>query len=214
VAVAVGGVLLSCLLGQKAQAQGQLLLNESGTSVLADSFGTATGPEALTISWTVVENVSDVYMYTYVVNNPVGDVLLNNNGSPTTTPEIVDAFAVDFNTTAPGAYIMNSQSGGVSDQNNGGDGLFWSFAAVPAGSSSPQLSFQSDMPPTMGNADAQDANPPSPWSSFPNGQTVPVPTTVPEPTTTALLVGVSLLLPFRFAIRKFPGGRGGVNFLQ
>jgi len=49
------------------------------------------------------------------------------------------------------------------------------------------LSFQSDLPPGAGNANAQDANPPSPWSSFPNGQQVPVPLTVPEPGTWALV---------------------------
>jgi hypothetical protein len=197
VALASGAILLtSLLLGREAQAQGVLLLNESGTSILADAYGTATGPEALTVSWSVVESVSLVYTYSYVVNNPLGDVLLNNNGSPTTSPEIVDAFGVGFNTTSPGAYIMNSQTGGTSDQNNGMGGLFWSFTAVQPGTSSPILSFQSDLPPTQGYADAQDANPPSPWSSFPNGQTVPIPA-VPEPATMALLTlttGILLLL--------------------
>src|ERR1039458_2189346 len=108
VALAVGAILLSGLLGQTAQAQ--LLLNESGTSILADSFGTATGPEALTVSWSVVESVTLGYTYSYSVNNPVGDVVLGNTGLPTSTPENVDAFSVGFDTTAPGAYIMNSQT--------------------------------------------------------------------------------------------------------
>jgi len=205
VALTSGAILLSCLLGQSAQGQGALaLLNESGTSILADAFGTATGPEALTVSWSVVESVSLVYTYSYVVNNPLGDVLLNNNGSPTSNPEIVDAFGVGFNTTVPGAYIMNSQTGGTSDQNNGTGGLFWSFTAIQPNTSSPILSFQSDLPPTQGFADAQDANPPSPWSSFPDGQTVPIPA-VPEPATTALLALTMtslLLLPFRHNILK------------
>jgi len=212
VTVALGVILLTGLSNQRIEAQGQLLLNESGTSILADAFGTATGPEALAISWSVVENSSLIYTYSYVVNNPLGDVLLNNNGSPTTTPEIVDAFGVDFNTTVPGAYVMNSQTGGVSDQNNTIDGLFWSFTAVQPNTSSPILSYQSLMPPTQGFADAQDANPPSPWSSFPDGQTVPVPaTSVPEPSTMALLVGIFVLLPFQ-SVRKFFGGKGNVSF--
>jgi hypothetical protein len=180
VALAVGAILLCGLLGQTAQAQ--LLLNESGTSILADSFGTATGPEALTVSWSVVENVSLVYTYSYSVNNPAGDVNLNNG-----SPEPVDAFSVGFDTTAPGAYIIGSQTGGVFDENNGHGGLFWAFAAVNPGTSSGPLSFLSDLPPTLGNANAQDANPPSPWSSYPDGQQVPVPLTVPEPGTWVLV---------------------------
>ena len=185
VALAVGAILLSGLLGQTAQAQ--LLLNESGTSILADSFGTATGPEALTVSWSVVESVTLGYTYSYSVNNPVGDVVLGNTGLPTSTPENVDAFSVSFDTTVAGAYIAASQTGGVFDENNGNGGLFWAFAAVNPGTSSGPLSFLSDLPPTLGNANAQDANPPSPWSSNPFGQQVPVPTTVPEPGTWVLV---------------------------
>src|ERR1017187_10609746 len=123
VALAVGAILLSGLLGQTAQAQ--LLLNESGTSILADSLGANTGPEALPISWSVVENASLIYTYTYTVNNPVGDVVLDNTGTPTSTPEPVDAFSVGFDTTAGGAYISGSQTGGLFDENNGTAGLFW-----------------------------------------------------------------------------------------
>jgi hypothetical protein len=79
-------VVLFGALGQTGRAQG--LLNESGTSALADVFGTSTGPEALTVSWSVVENASDVYTYTYSLNNPAGDVLLNDNDTPTSTPEV------------------------------------------------------------------------------------------------------------------------------
>ena len=191
IALAAGAILLSGLLGQTAQAQ--LLLNESGTSILADSLGANTGPEALPISWSVVENASLIYTYTYTVNNPVGDVVLDNTGTPTSTPEPVDAFSVGFDTTAPGAYIMNSQTGGVFDENNGPVGLFWLLGSVNPGTSSGPLSFQSDRPPTLGNANAQDANPPSPWSSNPNGQQVPVPITVPEPGTWALVaIGTGL----------------------
>jgi hypothetical protein len=178
-ALTAGAILLSALLGKTAQA----------TSVLADVLGTDSGPEALPISWSVVENASLVYTYSYTVNNPAGDVLLNNG-----TPEVVDAYSVSFDTTAPGAYIASSQLGGLTDLNNGTAGLFWAFTPISPGASTSPLSFQSDLPPVMGNAGAQDANPPSPWSSSPNGQQVPVPGVVPEPTTLSMLLAGSGLL--------------------
>ncbi len=46
----------------------------------------------------------------------------------------------------------------------------------------------------MGLADAQDSNPPSPWSSFPNGQDVPVPSPLPDATGTLALLGATVLL--------------------
>jgi hypothetical protein len=78
--------------------------------------------------------------------------------------------------------------------NNGVDGLAWSFTAVAAGSSSPTLTFESDLPPVNGDADAQDDNPPSPWSSFPDGTPVPVPGPVPDVASTVLLLGGTLLI--------------------
>lgn len=199
VASVAGVILLFGLLCQRTQAQG---IVDLGTSVLADAFGTASGPEALLVSWSVVESGSDVYTYTYVVNNPLGDVLLNNNGSPTLSPENVDAFSVGFDTTVAGSYIPGSQVGGTSGQVND-SGLFWSFTGIEPNSASPELSFESDSPPTMGNANAQDSNLPSPWSSFPNGGQVPVPTAVPEPTTMTLFALTALLVfPFRLMTRK------------
>jgi len=197
VALAFGGVLLSGPPGQTVQAN---LVNESGTAILADAFGTATGSEALTVDWSVVESVSDIYTYSYIIQNPAGDVLLNNDGTPTSIPEIVDAFGIGFDTTIPGAYVPFSQAGGAYRQNNGVNGLFWFFPAVPAGYSSPMLSFESYLPPALGNADAEDANAPSPWASIPYGQRVPVPAIiVPEPTSTLALLAAALLLllPFR-----------------
>jgi len=198
VALAAGAILLIGL-GQSAQAA---LLNISGASTLADSFGTNSGPEAVSVSWSVVEDASDIYTYSYIVNNPTGDVILTNLGAPTTTPEVVDALSVAFDTTAAGAYIAASQTGGVFDQNNGPAGLFWDFTAINPGTSSPVLSFQSYLPPTLGNANAQDANPPSPWSSSPYGQQVPVPgngSFVPEPASVSLVV---LALPLLAARRR------------
>lgn len=181
--------LLSGAVNPQIQAQG--LLNETGTATLADAFGAASGPEALTVSWSVVENASDIYTYSYTVNNPAADVVLNNSGSPTSQPAAVDAFSVAFDTTVPGALVAASQSGGIFDQNNGATGLLWLMSPVTPGSSSPTLSFQSDSAPGLGDAGALGSTPPGPWSSAPSGQLVPVPsagpTIVPEPKTTALL---------------------------
>jgi hypothetical protein len=179
------------------------LLNESGQSTLANAFGASSGPETLTVDWSVIENSSDIYTYTYTIENPAGDVLLNNDGSPTSSPEVVDAFSVLFDTTAPGAFVLSSQSGGLTDVNNGAVGLAWSFSAINPGADSPALSFQSSLPPGEGNATALDANPPSPWRSTPGGQQVPVPGAIPEPAPLALLAAALLLLPFQSAIRRF-----------
>ena len=209
IALALAATLAAVVFSPAARAQG--LLSESGSATLADVFGTATGPEALTVNWSVVESPSFVYTYTYAVQNPAGDVLLNDNDTPTSSPEVVDAFSVQFNTTVPGAYVADSQSGGATEQDNGTAGLFWSFAAVSPGASSPALSFQSDLPPGQGNANALGDNPPAPWTSVPNGQEVPVPSSVPEPATFSLLAGTLLLFPFRAAIDRLGRKREDVN---
>jgi hypothetical protein len=194
-----GAIALPALLCQTAHAGG--LLDEAGKSVLADVFWTSSGPEALVITWSVVENASDIYTYSYTVNNLAGDVLLNNEGQPTSTPELVDSFSLSFDTTAPGAYVPSSQAGGLINQNKGVNGLFWAFVPVQPGNHSSVFSFESDMPPTSGAASASDADPPSPWSSLPDGQFVPVPNgpdPVPEPATVALAgLTVLVLIPLR-----------------
>jgi hypothetical protein len=197
IAASVAGVVLLCALACQTT-HGQGLLNESGVAILADTFGSASGPDALLVSWSVAENQSDVYTYSYVVINPPGDVVLNNNGVPTLSPESVDAFSVVFNTLASGAFISGSEAGGTSGQNDGEDGLFWSFSPIQPNASSPTLSFESDLPPMLGNANAQDDNAPSPWSSFPNGQQVAIPISVPEPSGAGLFVfGAMLVFPFQ-----------------
>jgi hypothetical protein len=209
-AMILGASLMTGLQCQTAQAQ-PIVLNpltpggpaDTGTSVLADALGANTGPEAITISWSVSESSNRVYTYTYTVNNPVGDVVLDNNGNPTLTPEIVDAYSVGFDTTQPGNYIMNSQTGGLVDLNNLSGGLFWAFTPINPGTSSGPLSYQSDNAPAPGNANAQDRNPPSPWASDPDGQEVPIPTTIPEPSTTILLALASLFMPFRSRLFQF-----------
>ena len=206
--LASAGVSLCGLLSQSALAQSTI---ESGTSILAPATPpvggiTAAPYEYLTVSWSVVLT-GTIYTYNYTVNNPNGDVLLNPvTDQLTSTSEVVDAFQVTVDTTVPGA-LVGGPSGGVYQMNNGADGLFWLLNSVPAGSSSPVLSFESLLPPTTGTANAQDSDPPSPWSSTsPNGQLVPVPNTafaIPEPGTIGLLcLGGALLAPFRSVFRR------------
>lgn len=178
-----------------------------GTSILAPATAPTGGynqnpEEYLTVNWSVTFS-GGFYDYSYVVNNPLGDVLLNNDGSLTTTTEIVDAFQVGFNAAIPGA-VVTGPGGGLFQENNGANGLFWLLAPVPAGGSSPALTFQSVLPPVFANANAQDSDPPSPWSSTsPSGQTVPVPGLVPEPSTIGLFaMAGSMLLPWRSVLRR------------
>jgi hypothetical protein len=171
------------------------LLDMTGTSILADANGTTTGPEAITVSWSVVEDPLDVYTYTYTINNPAGDVMLPGSPNPG-SPEIVDSFGVTFDASAPGAAV-SGPTGSLFEENVGTGGLFWFiYPVIEPGTSSGPLSFQSDDAPTFGNASATDDNPPSPWTSINGGQEVPVPmTSVPDAMSTAgPLAGVALLL--------------------
>lgn len=200
-------ILIEGVLCQTSQAQG--LLNISGTSTLAPSLtpigGYGASPqEYLSVSWSVVENPSGIYLYSYTVHNPVGDVLMNPSGGLTSTPEIFDSLAVDFNTTVAGEYLPGTQTGGSFQLVNTVD-LAWFFnPAVAAGSSAPTVTFQSDFPPTSGNASADGA---IPWSSVsPNGQELAVPdppSAVPEPSSAALVAMAGLLfVPVGLATRK------------
>jgi hypothetical protein len=192
-ALVANAVFVAFTLCQAAEAS---LLNTNGTSVLADAYGTATGPEALTVSWSVVENALDVYTYTYVVNNPAGDVLLpdDQDAFNSGAPEIVDTYEVSFNASASGA-VVSGPTGGLFAESEGSGGLFWFMSPVAPGTNSGTLSFQSDDPPTLGNASASDANPPSPWSSSPDGQTVPVPMTASAPDSLNTLVWLAGMAP-------------------
>src|SRR5580698_6230957 len=92
------GMLTSGLLCQSALAQS---LVEYGTSVLQPSVLPNPGPspqEFVTVTWSVYLS-GTVYTYNYQVNNPYGDVIENNDGTLTATPEIVDSFNVVFDTT-------------------------------------------------------------------------------------------------------------------
>jgi hypothetical protein len=210
VSLLLGTSLLNGALSQTGQAQG--LLNESGTSTLAPAVvpigGYGANPqEYLGVSWSVVENASGTYLYSYTVHNPAGDVVLNPAGGLTSTPEVFDGFSVDFNTTLAGEYLPGTLTGGAYQEVNP-VGTAWFFnPAVAAGSSGGTVSFQSDFPPTSGEAGALGA---MPWSSYsPNGQEVAVPdlsgppTSVPEPAPMALFAAAGLFfVPFGFAMKK------------
>lgn len=209
IALAAGAVLLGAVLAQTTQAQSTLL--ESGTSYLANSLGQMSGSEVISVSWFVLENTSqnpqpNVYTYGYILNNPAGDVELNNQDQPTSTPESIEDFSLTFNANAPGAVLSVSVPSGGSYINDGATGLLWVFPSVAPGTSSALIAFQSDIAPGMGDASAQGANPPAPWSSNPNGQQVPVPVVViaaPEPSAVVLLsLGLFALLARRYLGRK------------
>jgi hypothetical protein len=206
IALACGAILICGSFCQTTQAKG--MLNESGDSTLADVNGAATGPEALTVSWSVVETAPSDYVYTYTVNNPADDVLLG--GPNAGSPEIVDFFSVDFNTLVTGAVVSGPTGGTGSGVAAGGVSWGLDTPVVNPGTTSGPLSFDSELPPSPGDATANDSNPPAPWASFPDGQVVPVPGTgnfpVPDSTNSmALLAGVLLLLPFGSAMRKKAG---------
>jgi hypothetical protein len=186
---------------------------DTGTSYLSDVLGSGPGsPESLLVNWSVQESMSGVYSYSYNVYNPPGDIQLPGSVSPG-SPEIVDYFSVNFNANFPGALVAGP-SGGLYNANNGPTGLAWFFAPVQAGTTGPTLTYSSDLPPIFGNANASDANPPSPWSSSPGGQEVPIPAavlnnTVPEPATAGLLgLGGVLLTPYLTSLRRKFSARG------
>jgi hypothetical protein len=216
VALASGAILLFGLLSPTVQAQSTVI--SSATSTLAPSVipsgGYGANPEEyLVISWSVTESIANIFTYSYTVENPAGDVLLNPDGTLTPTPNSVNNFEVTFNTTAPGAYLPGSIMGGAFDQASG-VGLTWDFNAVTAGSSSALLTFQSTLGPNSGDAGADGGSPPAPWSSTSlNGQQVPVPGvvmhTAPEPATTTLLALALLLLPFRSTLREKLAAKDG-----
>jgi hypothetical protein len=180
--LACGAILASGGIWQTAHAS--IVLGTTYTSILADAEGSTSVPQALTVNWEVTKSGA-IYTYSYKLNDPVGE-----KNATTGKEEFVDNFAVSFDTTVAGAVIAGSQTGGVFYPSSAGD-LTWDITGIGPGSSA-TMTFQSYLPPTYGDADANDANLPSPWASAPYGQQVAVP--VPEPTT--MIAGAMLLLPF------------------
>lgn len=207
VALTLGALFLSGALNGTLHAQSTLI--ESGTSYLVDLLGSSTtSPETLAVSWFVVENDSSgIYTYAYNVFNPPGDVVLNNNGTTTTSPEYFNSFTISFPTpppSGPGSYFFQPTSpvGGSVDVNP--DGITYTFPSVAPGDSSPLLAFQTTQAPIMVNASAGGGGvPPSPWSNVPDNSPVPAPgpRSVPEPGTAALL-GLGGLAALRRFFRR------------
>lgn len=84
--------------------------------------------------------------------------------------------------------------------NPGDDTLTWTFNPLTAGSESDTLFFVHLLPPTYGNAVAQNGTPPSPWGSLaPGGQPVPIP--VPEPGSIVMLASAAGMLALRLRRR-------------
>jgi len=114
-----------------------------------------------------------IYQYSYEV--------YDSNGG-----DVVDSFAVGFNTTVAGAVI------GGNYQILAANGLTWNlFGPVQIGGVSGILDFTSLLAPALGNANAQNQNPPSPWASTPGGQQVPIPH-IPDGGATVMLLGAAL----------------------
>jgi hypothetical protein len=203
-AALLGAILLTGILAGTAHAQSTLV--ESGTSYLADLFGSGvSSPETLNVSWFVVENLNtSIYTYAYNVNNPAGDVGLNNNGTPTGVPESFNSFSISFNLAGFTGFFQATPPIGGTVQNNGNNGLTYSFPDVLPGQSSPLLAFQTSAAPALNNASAAGGTtPPGPWSTVLLNSPVPVPSvhTVPEPSTMALL-GLTALGGLRRLFRR------------
>lgn len=186
----LGAFLFSSLICGTADAQSTLV--ESGTSYLADIFQSgSTSPETLNVSWWVLQNQSSgIYTYGFNVLNPVGDQGLNNNNTPNGIPETFDSFTISFNVGAITGYFQATPPAGGTVQNNGANGLNYTFPPVAPGQWSPLLAFQTVNGPTLGNASADGGGiPPGPWNDVLNNSPVPVPvrSTIPEPTSLALL---------------------------
>jgi hypothetical protein len=169
VALASGAVLLLGLLCQTAQAQSALLAVTGGP--------VNTG---LTVGYSVADN-SGVYTYTYTIADP---------------PASVGTFSVDFPTAPPGEVVPGSITGsGEYEGISGATGttVVW-YVNIAAGGSGATLSFESLLPPALGNASATGEDS---WGSSPGGEQVSVPQAIPEPATTTLLALSLLFLAFR-----------------
>ena len=168
--------------------QGTLILPFTSTTlggtaspgILPSTTGGGPGT-TLTVDYSVDLSLAGIYTYSYILHNPITD---------TTNP---DQFSVTFNAVVPTSVLTTS--GGTFSFVNTGSSVNWVLSPVAPGVSSGVLSFTSLLRPTLGNAGANDSNPPAPWSTIhAGGVEVAVPAPVPEPTT--MIAGALLLLPF------------------
>ena len=208
VALAAGAILLTGALCQMVRAQNIVVESDLTPSILAPTpappGGYAVNPqEYLSVAWEVTENLSDsVYTYYYDVSNPSGDVLYNSDGSLGTTLEDVAYFSVDFPTT--GNYVPGTIHGGGAVQFTANT-IEW-LVNIPAGGTSGVLQFDSDIPPTLGNATSSDSGCPC---SVDFGQSRWHTRSRSSPRaamTTLLALTALLLLPFRSNIFRFMRG--------
>jgi len=205
VALASGAILAFGTLCQTVQAQDAL--NTLYSVNLADTEGHTSGNTVLNVKYEVTEPTPGDYFYSYTVNNTAGTSPVNFNDQADVTQ-----FTVDFNASysGPGGFSVipgTITQGGVDNGvPNAFNGVSW-FTVInylPTGSSL-TVGFQSDLPPTMGNASASgDSVPPSPWGSINSSEQVAVPQTpaIPEPATTSLFTMALMLLPFRSTLLK------------
>jgi hypothetical protein len=171
----VGAVIASAVCVQQAQAT----LVESGSSALNTFVGADAPQDNLSVNWSVTLSGS-TYTYSYTVVNPSSD------------SDYVDSYNVTFNTVAPGAYIASSATGGIIAPAVASSSITWDITQLLPGTST-TVTYESLLPPTLGNDNASDAVPPSPWASTaPGGQLVPIPT-IPDGGLTVALLGGSLV---------------------
>ena len=164
------GVLACAFVAQRADA----VIIDAGVATLES----ATIPgDILTASYSV-DLTGVIYTYTYQVFNPLTD------------PTKPDQFSVTFD-AEPGTSVLAITSGtGII---NTGSSVTWFFAPVVQGGMSGFLSFTSLDAPMKGNAGANDANPPAPWSTTnPGGTMLDVPN-VPDGGMTVAFLGFALV---------------------
>ena len=180
--VKFAGVAITTL-GLALSAYAQVSLDTVYNSILAS---TSDPGDNINVNWEVSTQLNvGVYTYEYQIVNPLA-------------PNIsVDFFNVSFDAVSGGNVLTTG--GGSFSEVVADTGVNWAFSPVDGGQSTPALNtagvlyFTSPDPPTLGDAGAQDMNPPSPWSSDPDGQEVAVPAPVPEPGgTTVALFGLVL----------------------
>lgn len=173
-AVITGALLFTGAMSQTAHAN--ILLGVQYESLL---YSVSEPANSIEVFWEV-NGGPGAYTYEYKVYNSPDAV------------DTVDSFNVGFDASNPLLYVPGTQTGGTEQINDGVNGLTWDFNPVAVGGLSPLLTFGSTLPPVLGNGNAADRNPPSPWASAPGGQQVAIPG-IPDGGTTVALLGGALI---------------------
>lgn len=174
-AIITGALLFTGAMSQTAHAN--IVLGTIYESLL---YSVSQPANSINVYWEVSELGPADYLYQYRIYNSPDAV------------DTVDSFNVGFDASNPLLYIPGTQAGGTAQIDNGVNGLTWDFNPVGEGALGDVLSFQSTLPPVLGNANAADRNPPSPWASNPGGQQVAIPG-IPDGGTTVALLGGALI---------------------